>query len=75
MAAPTMFMTTITDVILSANVATLSTLMIGNTDSPMYSNVINNPERDAALSHSGGRGETPRSPKIGIANITTYVNA
>jgi hypothetical protein len=30
---------------------------------------------DATFNQSGGRGVTPRSLKIGIANITTYVSA
>lgn len=72
---PTAFITTITDRILNANVATLSTLMIGNTDSAMYNMVISNPDVDAILSQSGGRGVTPRNPNSGMANMTTYASA
>ena len=32
---------------------------------------ISNPDAEAALSHNGGRGLTPRNPKSGMANITT----
>ena len=49
--------------------------MIGITDSTMFNSVIKSPENDAIFSHIGGFGVTPRSPQIGIANITTYVNA
>ena len=53
-AIPTRFITTIIIVILRAKVDTLSTLMIGNTDSTMYNSVISRPDSDARRSHSGG---------------------
>ena len=51
------------------------TSMIGNTDSTMYSSVINSPESEASRSSGEGRGVTPRNPNNGMANITTYVSA
>src|SRR5262245_346974 len=75
MTTPTRFMAAMSSTIFNAKTNTLSTLMIGNTDKTTYNTVINNPDHDASCSHSGGRGETPRRPNNGMANITTYVSA
>src|SRR5438067_3955734 len=71
MPTPTRFITTIVAVILNANVATLATWMIGNTESTIYNTVIASPDADATRNQSAGRGVTPRRPNSGIANITT----
>src|SRR5689334_9164987 len=74
-AMPTRFAPRITREILSANDATLATVMIGKTESTTYRSVISSPEAETTFNQSGGRGVTPRSPKSGMANITTYVSA
>jgi len=62
MPTPTRFIATITPEILSANVDTLATWMIGKIDSARYNSVIKSPDSDATRSHTGGRGLTPRKP-------------